>query len=78
MGSDDDIGWDASVYGDAVNADSWPDMDDPVPDGNSAKGFGRSPNSTFAANHYYEPPGMHTGLSGQPVNPRYPTKDTPQ
>jgi hypothetical protein len=34
--------------------------------------FTRSPNSTFAANHYYELPGMHTGLSGQPVNPRYP------
>jgi hypothetical protein len=78
--SDNDIGWRPGVYNDAVNADGWPDMDapHPFPDGNSASGFGRSPNSRFAANHYYEPPGMHTGLSGQPVNPRYPTKDTPR
>lgn len=74
---DNDIGWNESVYGDAVNADGFPDMDAPIPDGNSAKGFGRSPNSKFAGT-YYEPGGLHTGLSGQPVNPRYPTKDTPQ
>jgi hypothetical protein len=75
--SDSDIGWDESVYGDAVNADGFPDCDppphgsQPFIDGSSAKGFGRSSNSTFTGT-YVERPDMLTGLSGQPKQPRYP------
>jgi hypothetical protein len=71
MSCDDYIGWNESVYSDAISQDGFPDMDDPVPDGNSAKGFGRSSTSKFGGT-YYEPGGLHTGLSGQPVAPRYP------
>jgi hypothetical protein len=70
--SDHYIGWDESVYGDAIDdRPRFPDMDAPVPDGNSAKGFGRSSTSKFGGT-YYEPGGLHTGLSGQPMSPRYP------
>jgi hypothetical protein len=71
--SDSYIGWGPDVYNDAINQEGFPDMDDPVPDGNSAKGFGRSSTSNFSGT-YYEPGGLHTGLSGQPVTPRYTEK----
>jgi hypothetical protein len=65
--------WNADVYGDAIDPDAgFPDMDapHPFPDGNSASGFGRSTTSKFAAS-YVERPELLTGLSGQPVTPRY-------
>jgi hypothetical protein len=64
--------WNDSVYGDAISAESWPNEDplDALPNefigGMSAKGFGRSPVST-----YIERPDLLTGLSGQPEQPRY-------
>jgi hypothetical protein len=78
MGCDDDIGWDAGVYGDAVSAGGWPDMDPPPKDpaapfvsGGSAKGWGTSATTKFTGT-YIERPGGLTGLSGQPEQPRYP------
>jgi hypothetical protein len=54
----------------------WPDSDPPTTasapwvDGSSASAFGRSPHSTYAADALR--PGARTGLTGQPVQPRYP------
>jgi hypothetical protein len=47
----------------------------PFFDGGAAgHGFTRSPNSRYAANHYYRPgqevPGLE-GLTGQPISPWY-------
>lgn len=73
MGCDDDINWGPDVYGDAVNAEGFPDMDapNPFPDGSSGKGFGTSSTSKFTGT-YIERPDMLTGLSGQPKQERYP------
>ena len=69
-----DIGWDESVYGDAIDPNpGWPDMDapHPFPSGDSASGFGTSRHSRFTGT-YTEPADLNTGLSGQPKQPRYP------
>ena len=59
MTADDAIGWTEDVYGDAISGDhGFPDMDDPVPDSNSAKGWGRSTTSKFGGT-YYEPGVAH-------------------
>lgn len=85
MTCDGDMGWNETVYGDGIDdSPRWPDMDapHPFPDGNSASGFGTSSTSKFTGVHtdqttgaarYIERPGSRTGLSGQPVTPRYPT-----
>jgi hypothetical protein len=52
-------------------------MDDPVPSGNSAKGFGTSSTTRFTGT-YAELPDMLTGLSGQPKQARYPDQDGAQ
>jgi hypothetical protein len=67
--SDSDIGWDESVYNDAIDdSPRFPDMDapHPFPSGDSASGFGRSTTSKFNAAHYYPAPGQakEPGMAG--------------
>jgi len=74
--SDSDIGWDESVYGDAIDPNpGWPDMDapHPFPSGDSASGFGTSRHSTFTGYPGFDAkvPGM-SGFSGLPVEPEPP------
>jgi len=78
MTCDDAIGWNESVYADAIDdSPRWPDLDPPatpgqsVVNGSSDSGFRRGMTSKFAGK-YIERPDMLTGLSGQPEQPRYP------
>jgi hypothetical protein len=77
MTCDGDIGWGPDVYGDAISADPWPDMDPPPKDpaapfisGDSATGWGKSTTSKFTG---YPGFGAKTpttkGFSGAPVEP---------
>lgn len=77
MGCDDDIGWNETVYSDALSG-GYPDVDSPPKDpaapfvsGDAAAGWGTSASTKFTGT-YIERPGTSTGLSGQPEQPRYP------
>jgi hypothetical protein len=78
MTADGYIGWGEDVYGDALGGSAFPDCDPPPTDpaapfvsGSAATGFGTSSTSKFAGK-YIEPSDLRTGLSGQPVQSRYP------